>query len=31
MEPETYALLAKSGLPMVLRARAPKELIVSRR
>jgi len=31
MKPETYTQLAQSGLPMVLRARAPDELIVSRR
>jgi len=31
MEPDTYSVLAKAGLPMVVRARAPKELIVSRR
>jgi 4-amino-4-deoxy-L-arabinose transferase-like glycosyltransferase len=31
MKPETYTQLAKSGLPMVPRASAPGELIVSRR
>jgi len=31
MEPPTYALLLQRGLPMVVRARAPRELIVSRR
>jgi hypothetical protein len=30
MSPRTYDLLAAGGLPMVVRARAPKELIVSR-
>jgi 4-amino-4-deoxy-L-arabinose transferase-like glycosyltransferase len=31
MQPPTYAALARLGLPMVLRAREPNELIVSRR
>ncbi|HUK02629.1 MAG TPA: glycosyltransferase family 39 protein [Steroidobacteraceae bacterium] len=31
MEPQTYSALSKQGLPMVLRAQAPRELIVSRR
>ncbi len=31
MSPGTYAALAADGLPMVVRARTPKELIVSRR
>ncbi len=31
MEPATYAVLMRAGLPMVLRARTPGELIVSRR
>ncbi len=31
MEPPTYAILMRAGLPMVLRARTPDELIVSRR
>ncbi|MGH8148896.1 MAG: glycosyltransferase family 39 protein, partial [Steroidobacteraceae bacterium] len=31
MQPATYAALERAGLPMVVRARVPKELIVSRR
>jgi 4-amino-4-deoxy-L-arabinose transferase-like glycosyltransferase len=31
MQPPTYATLARDGLPMVVRARSPDELIVSRR
>jgi hypothetical protein len=31
MEPDTYELLRQQGLPMVVRARAPDRLIVSRR
>ena len=31
MEPETYSLLQQRGLPMVVRARVPERLIVSRR
>jgi hypothetical protein len=31
MEPATYTLLQQRGLPMVVRARVPKLLIVSRR
>ncbi len=31
MEPPTYAVLVRDGLPMVVRARVPNELIVSRR
>jgi len=31
MEPDTYALLERQGLPMVVRAQAPERLIVSRR
>jgi 4-amino-4-deoxy-L-arabinose transferase-like glycosyltransferase len=31
MEPDTYALLQRQGLPMVVRARSPERLIVSRR
>jgi hypothetical protein len=31
MEPDTYALLQRQGLPMVVRANAPGRLIVSRR
>jgi hypothetical protein len=31
MEPDTYALLRAQGLPMVVRARSPGRLIVSRR
>jgi hypothetical protein len=30
MSPDTYGVLAARGLPMVVRARTPKELIVSR-
>jgi hypothetical protein len=31
MQPPTYSTLAREGLPMVLRAREPNELLVSRR